>query len=196
MPVVCHLSVCFTFSSSSPEPLGQFQPNLAQSIFGWREFKFIQMKGPTLFPRGDNYKIAKIFWRNLKVLPLGEWNSSLFNWRAMLFSKGRKYWRNLKIFFSRMLGIRCEYHRSSEMTIIKGRPVSQWVRHVKEPHCSIAMSAEHRSKFAALYRQWWNLQWVKILDWDDKLQTNKQNISLKMDIEEIYQYLQLIIILM
>ena len=32
---VC-LSVCklFTFSSSSPEPLGQFQPNLAQSILG------------------------------------------------------------------------------------------------------------------------------------------------------------------
>ena len=24
----------FTFSSSSPEPLGQFQPNLAQSILG------------------------------------------------------------------------------------------------------------------------------------------------------------------
>ena len=43
--VVC-LSVCpsvcklFTFSSSSPEPLGQFQPNLAQSILGSRGFKF------------------------------------------------------------------------------------------------------------------------------------------------------------
>ena len=48
-PSVC-LSVCklFTFSSSSPEPLGQFQPNLAQSIPGWRGFKFVQMKGPTL----------------------------------------------------------------------------------------------------------------------------------------------------
>ena len=34
-PSVC-LSFCklFTFSSSSPEPLGQFQPNLAQSILG------------------------------------------------------------------------------------------------------------------------------------------------------------------
>ena len=37
--VICHSvcpSVCnlFTFSSSSPEPLGQFQPNLAQSILG------------------------------------------------------------------------------------------------------------------------------------------------------------------
>ena len=43
-----HPSVCklFTFSSSSPEPLSQFQPNLAQSILGWRGFKFVQMKGP------------------------------------------------------------------------------------------------------------------------------------------------------
>ena len=39
----------FTFSSSSPEPLGQFQPNLAQSILRWRGFKFVQMKGPALF---------------------------------------------------------------------------------------------------------------------------------------------------
>ena len=39
----------FTFSSSSPEPLGQFQPNLAQSILGWRGFKFVQMKGTALF---------------------------------------------------------------------------------------------------------------------------------------------------
>ena len=39
----------FTFSSSSPEPIGQFQPNLAQSILGCRGFKFIQMKDPALF---------------------------------------------------------------------------------------------------------------------------------------------------
>ena len=54
-PVVRRLSVClsvcklFTFSSSSPEPLGQFQPNLAQSILGWWGFKFVQIKGPSLF---------------------------------------------------------------------------------------------------------------------------------------------------
>ena len=49
---VC-LSVCklFTFSSS-PELMGQFQRNLAQSILGWRGFKFVQMKGPTLFQGG------------------------------------------------------------------------------------------------------------------------------------------------
>ena len=30
----CRCRKLFTFSSSSPEPLGQFQPNLAQSILG------------------------------------------------------------------------------------------------------------------------------------------------------------------
>ena len=35
--------------SSSPEPLGQFQLNLAQSILWWSRFKFVQMKGPVLF---------------------------------------------------------------------------------------------------------------------------------------------------
>ena len=34
--------------SASQEPL-QFQSNLAQSILGWRGFKFHQMKGPALF---------------------------------------------------------------------------------------------------------------------------------------------------
>ena len=44
-----HCRKLFTFSSSSPEPLGQFQQYLAQSILEWRGFKFPQMKGPTLF---------------------------------------------------------------------------------------------------------------------------------------------------
>ena len=54
-PFVRRLSVCpsvcklFLFSTSSQEPLGQFQPNLAQSILGLRGFKFVQMKGPALF---------------------------------------------------------------------------------------------------------------------------------------------------
>jgi hypothetical protein len=34
--------------SSSPEPLGQFQPDLVQIILGGRGFKFVQMKGDTL----------------------------------------------------------------------------------------------------------------------------------------------------
>ena len=90
-----HLTVCklFTFSSSSLEPLGQFQPNLAQSILGWMRFKFVQMNDP--FSRGYNYKKAKIHWRNLKNLlknhrtnvnqtwhkaSLGEGDLSLFKW--------------------------------------------------------------------------------------------------------------------
>ena len=32
---------CWIKKTSSPEPLGQFQPNLAQSILGWRRFKFV-----------------------------------------------------------------------------------------------------------------------------------------------------------
>ena len=28
---------------------------------------------------------------------------------------------------------------------------------LKNPYCSMAMSAEHRSKFAALHRPWWRL---------------------------------------
>ena len=39
----------FTFSSSSPEPLGKFQPNLAQSILRSWGFKFDQIKGHAFF---------------------------------------------------------------------------------------------------------------------------------------------------
>ena len=55
-------SKLFTFSSYSPEPLGQFQPNSPQNILRWREFKFVQMKGHTLF----QWEI-KIHWQNLKI---------------------------------------------------------------------------------------------------------------------------------
>ena len=51
----------FTFFSSSPQPLGQFQPNLARSILGW-----IRNEHPNPIPRGDQDKIAKIHWQNLK----------------------------------------------------------------------------------------------------------------------------------
>ena len=44
----CRCRKLFTFSSSSQEPLGQFQQNLAQSILGGRGFKFVQMKGHTI----------------------------------------------------------------------------------------------------------------------------------------------------
>ena len=87
--------------SSSPEPLGHFQPNLAQIIFGWREFKFFQMKGPFFFPRGDNCEIKNIdkfkksssqeqlgqFQLNLEQIIL-EWSFLSFLNEGPLFSKG------------------------------------------------------------------------------------------------------------
>ena len=45
----CRCRKLFTFNSFSPEPLGQFQPNLVQSIFGYMEFKYVQIKGPALY---------------------------------------------------------------------------------------------------------------------------------------------------
>ena len=51
----CRCRKLFTYSSSSPELLqGQFQPNLAQSILGWR--LDYSNEGPFLFPWGDNYE--------------------------------------------------------------------------------------------------------------------------------------------
>ena len=67
----------FTISSSSPEPLSQFQPNLSQSILRWRGFKFVQMKGLALFQRGDNYQIGKIHWRNKKKSSSPELNGPI-----------------------------------------------------------------------------------------------------------------------
>ena len=48
----------FTISYFSPEPLGRFQPNLAQSILGLRGFKFVQMKSPVLF-QGETTSFEK-----------------------------------------------------------------------------------------------------------------------------------------
>ena len=36
--------------------MGQFHPNMAQSILAWKGFRFVQMEGP-LFPNWDNNKI-------------------------------------------------------------------------------------------------------------------------------------------
>ena len=55
----CQCHKLFTFSSSSLEPLDQFQPNLAQSILGWRELKFVQMKSPDLL-QGE---VITIYWK-------------------------------------------------------------------------------------------------------------------------------------
>ena len=43
--------------SSSPEPLSQFQPNLAQPLM--KGIQVCSNEGPCSFPRGDNYEIVK-----------------------------------------------------------------------------------------------------------------------------------------
>ena len=42
----------------------------------------------------------------------------------------------------------------------------------------MTMSAEHRSKFAARHRQWSRLREIKVLEWDEKPQTNKIKLKL------------------
>ena len=55
-------------------------------------------EGPCPFPKGENYEIAKIHWPNIKIFfsrttfnqiwhktSLGEGDSSLFQWRTVLF---------------------------------------------------------------------------------------------------------------
>ena len=51
----CRRRKLFTFSSSSPEPFGQFQPNLAQ-----RGIQVFSNKGPRPSQRGDNRELMKI----------------------------------------------------------------------------------------------------------------------------------------
>ena len=116
LSVVCP-SLCklFTFSSCFTEPHYQFQSNLAQKI------QDCSIEGPRPFPRGDNYKIAMIYWRILKNLRLQNpgvnydhtWhkvffdkgNKSVLKWSVMVFPRGDKYgiskmhWGNFKTFF-------------------------------------------------------------------------------------------------
>ena len=68
----CHRHWCpscccrklFIISSSSPEPPGQYQPNMAQSILGWGGLKFVQMKGPALFQRDIITNLHKCIDKN------------------------------------------------------------------------------------------------------------------------------------
>ena len=50
----------FTFSTSFPEPLGQFQPNSAQTSLGKGDSS-LSNEGPCPFPGGDNYEVPKIY---------------------------------------------------------------------------------------------------------------------------------------
>ena len=119
------LSKLFSFLSFSPEPLGQFQPNLAQSILGWRGFKFVQMNGHALFQGEIITKYRKTHWQNLKIFfrttgPISTKLGTRHSWvkgnpvctnerphafpRGDKHEKGKIHWRNLKIFISRTTG--------------------------------------------------------------------------------------------
>ena len=109
--------------NSSSEPLSQFRPNLAQSILGWRGFKFVQMKGLALFQREIITKIAKKHWRNSKIFfsrttePISTKLGTKHPWVKGIqvcsnegprpFPRGDNYeivkihWWNFKIFLSR-----------------------------------------------------------------------------------------------
>ena len=67
--IACRPSVrkLLTFSSSSPKPMGQFQPNLVQSILGWREFKFVRMKDHALL-QGEIIKKKRKFIGEIKKI--------------------------------------------------------------------------------------------------------------------------------
>ena len=57
----CCCRQLFTLFSSFQEPLGQFGPNLAQSMLVLWEVKFVKMKGHTLF-QGE---IIVTLWKNI-----------------------------------------------------------------------------------------------------------------------------------
>ena len=89
-PSLCKL---FTFSSS-PEPRGQFKPNLAQNILKWRGFRFVQFKVHVLFLGGDDNETSKIHWRNLKIFLRTTWPISV-KLETNPFVKGIQVWRNM-----------------------------------------------------------------------------------------------------
>ena len=64
--------------SSSPKLLDQFQPNMLQSIIGWKAFTFAQMKDHAL-PRGDikEWKYINEIEKSSSPEPLGEFQSNL-----------------------------------------------------------------------------------------------------------------------
>ena len=69
-------------------------------------------EGPRHFPRGDNYEIAKIYWRNLKIFfsrstgTISTILSTMHPWVKEIqdCSNAKIHWRNLKIFFSKTTG--------------------------------------------------------------------------------------------
>ena len=56
---------------------------------------------------------------------------------------------------------RYQWHRSSKNDLKTVAPCHSRCGTLKNPHCSMAMSAEYRSTFAALHGQWWRLHMSK-----------------------------------
>ena len=120
------LLLTFTFSSLSPEPLSQFQANLAQSVLAIKAIQIPSNEGPRSFQRGDNYESAKIHWQIFKMFfsrtngpvstklstnhPCVEGSQVCSNEGPRPFPKGDNYeiakihWQIFKIFFSRTSG--------------------------------------------------------------------------------------------
>ena len=113
------------YKKSSPEPLGQFQPNLLQFIFGKRNFKSVQMKGPAIFQGKIILKIAKLHWQIFKIFfssttgPISTKLGTKHLWVKVIqvgsneglrpLSMGdkniaKKHWHIFIIFFSRTTG--------------------------------------------------------------------------------------------
>ena len=106
------INVCkfFTVSASAPEPLGQFQPKLAQSI----QFSF-QIKG-----YAHNNEVVKICWRKFKLFLQN--NLASFNQTGHKFylSERKQIWPNERphIFQSG------DNNEISENTLIKFKDIS------------------------------------------------------------------------
>ena len=85
---------------SFQEPLGQFEPNLAQKLIFVMRTQICSNEGPCPFPREDNYEIEKIHWRNFFK------NLLCFNIRVIFFTRKQEtqnwletdsifYWHNI-----------------------------------------------------------------------------------------------------
>ena len=68
---IVYVNIC-TFFTSSPEPLDQFQPDLAYSIYGWRGTKIVNFTIPApLGPwgRGKNFSNLTNFQKSSSLQP-------------------------------------------------------------------------------------------------------------------------------
>ena len=131
-PSSIRLSIClpvcklFIFPSSSPELLGQFQPSLAQSIFGLWNLQIIHITGThtdivwffrhlkwvgSVLSRSELDPFLYILFHTVqtqnRLSPVVKGDSSFCKWRAQPFLRGgnykiaKIYWRNFKIFLSK-----------------------------------------------------------------------------------------------